>query len=274
MILRKFIMSNECKQLISQYENPFLKEWLCELSLLDGKCCYISKKSELRAKLLTIVDKSQKDGKEIIQIFDEKVWINDGNIYEINSKGLIDLQDRISIIRSVKIYEKQRFDIKNEFFIFTLNQSTLLALFLASIVFTRAILKLFESVYSIELGISLGYFLTLFIVVYSIDKSLKKFLIILAILMIFLHIFFYVYYFPNGVEVKYENLFDTIRLFFMILLNVSIVGACLFSSIYSINIFSENKINVPKYVYAILGVIIYGVILSIFIQAINTITLN
>ncbi|MDC4829659.1 hypothetical protein OHV96_17815, partial [Acinetobacter baumannii] len=111
-------------------EKNALKSWLCEVSLFDGKCCYKSKVSELRARLVTCIDISQSNSSDILKKFDERLWKKDGNIYEINSEELISLQDDISRLNINKIHdEKKRFDLKKEVFSFILSQSTLLALY-------------------------------------------------------------------------------------------------------------------------------------------------
>ncbi|MCU4387979.1 hypothetical protein KTH40_10230 [Acinetobacter haemolyticus] len=248
-----------------------IQYWLSEISLLDGKCCYKSKVSDLRAKLVTIIDINQSESLNILKIFDEKVWINNGNIYEINSDELVYFQNEVSRIYTNRVYkEKIGFDLKKEVFVFTLNQSTLLALYIATIFFTKMIWKNFSHVHYLDVSLVVGYFLTIFVVVYIIDKTTKNLMLILGSSLFLILSGSYAYFIYLQKSMVYLDFSDTFRLGFIIFLNLAMFGAYLFSSLYSINIFIDNKINTPRLVFFIIGVILYGVVIGAGLQGVMT----
>ncbi|QHH95434.1 hypothetical protein FPL18_17145 [Acinetobacter gyllenbergii] len=253
-------------------ENESIKSWIYEVSLLDGKCCHKSKVSELRAKLVLNIGDDESRSLSIIDKFDNELWNYKGNIYVINSEILISLQNDISKLNlSNLMVEKNKFNLKQEVFVFTLNQSTLLALYIATIVFAKMLLKHFKYVDLFPLGFFTGVFIVVFLVLYVFDKTLKKIMILLSTLLIALSCGYYTYFLSFQEEVLYLNALDTIYMGFIVILNFSLFGAYLFSSIYSVNIFVDNKINTPRLVFLILVIIIYGVAIGAGLQGISTV---
>ena len=90
--LKNFLQKNS-------YEMDSLKNWLREISLLDGKCCHKSKMSEFRTLLINSSDFTQEQLVILLKIFDEKLWGNAGNVYEVKSEGLVELQNQIFLFK-------------------------------------------------------------------------------------------------------------------------------------------------------------------------------
>lgn len=82
---------------------------------------------------------------------------------------------------------------------------------------------------------------------------------------------FYAYFLYIQDKVIYLGFWDTIQLGFIMILNFSLLGAYIFSSIYSLNIFADNKINTPRLVILILVIIVYGVLIGAGLQGISTV---
>lgn len=91
-------------------DSKILKNWLLELSALDGKCCYKNKVTEFRAKLLNCLNLFHKNESGLLELFDHKLWINDKNIYELNSEVLKDLQEYVTIL--LEYQRKESLEIK------------------------------------------------------------------------------------------------------------------------------------------------------------------
>jgi len=252
-------------------EKNAIKTWLYEVSLLDGKCCHKSKASELRARLVTCIDISQSNSSDILKKFDERLWKKDGNIYEINSEELISLQDDVSRLNINKIHdEKKRFDLKREVFSFILSQSTLLALYITTIIFAKIILKKYKYVEFFDYSLFSGYLLVVFLILYIYDKKLKNYMLFFSgVLLIFL-CSYYAYFLCKQHEVIYLSISATIQMGLIMIFNCSLIGAYVFSSIYSLNIFADNKINTPGIVIFILVIIVYGILISAGLQGILT----
>lgn len=253
-------------------EKNALKSWLCEVSLFDGKCCYKSKVSELRARLVTCIDISQNNSMDILKRFDEKLWKKDGNIYEINSEELINLQNDISRLNVNNIHdEKKRFNLKNEIFIFTLNQSTLLALYAIVIIFVKMIWKGYGNVDYLDYSFALGYLVTVSLVLYAIDRDnfTKKLLIFMNGLVFFILIFCYLYSLSHQEEIIFLSLSDTLVLFFLVIVNLAMFGFYLFSSIYSITSFTHKKNKTPRIVLVLVVVAVYGILIALTLQGIS-----
>ncbi|MBD2850097.1 hypothetical protein [Acinetobacter baumannii] len=251
-------------------EKNALKTWLCEVSLFDGKCCYKSKVSELRARLVTCIDISQSNSKDILKKFDERLWKKDGNIYEINSEELISLQDDVSRLNVNNIHdERKRFDLKKEIFVFTVNQSTLLALYAIVIIFVKMIWKGYGNVDFIIPGFSFGYLLAISLVLYVIDSSTKKLLIGLNGIVFFVLISCYLYSLYHQEEIIYLSFSDTVSLFFLILINLAMFGFYLFSSIYSITSFTNKNNKIPRIVLVLAVVAVYGILIAVTLQNIS-----
>ncbi|MDO7373579.1 hypothetical protein Q5X37_11290 [Acinetobacter baumannii] len=252
-------------------EKNALKSWLCEVSLFDGKCCYKSKVSELRARLVTCIDISQSNSSDILKKFDERLWKKDGNIYEINSEELISLQDDISRLNINKIHdEKKRFDLKKEVFSFILSQSTLLALYITTIIFSKIILKKYKYVDLFDYNLFAGYLLVVFLILYIYDKKLKNYMLFFSGVLIIFLCGYYTYFLYSQHEVIYLSFLNTIQLGLIMIFNCSLLGAYVFSSIYSLNIFADNKINTPGIVIFVLVIIVYGILISAGLQGILT----
>ncbi|OCZ59740.1 hypothetical protein [Acinetobacter seifertii] len=256
----------------SENEKNTIKSWLHEVSVLDGKNCNKSQVSELRAKLVTSIDISQSNSIAILKKFDEKLWRKNGEIYAINSEELISLQDDISRLNINNIHdEKKSFDLKKEVFTFTLNQSTLLALYVATIIFTKILLKKYKYVDFFPFSLFTGYLLVVFLVLYIYDKKTKNYMMFFSGALLLILCGFYAYFLYVQDKVIYLGFWDTIQLGFIMILNFSLLGAYIFSSIYSLNIFADNKINTPRLVILILVIIVYGVLIGAGLQGISTV---
>ncbi|MFW1799213.1 hypothetical protein ACG9YX_04130 [Acinetobacter nematophilus] len=181
-----------------------LKSWLSEISQLDGKCCYVSKKSEFRARLLLIIDIREPYGKKIKKIFDEKLWEKDGNIFEIKPDGLIELQDAFSEVNYIDQAESStKFDLKDEFLKFVVNQSTLIAILIACILFSKFIIAINKSIFLLDIFLIISYLITLMIAMYAVDNGTKKIAIIFSI-------FFYNFIFRS---LLFSQLFNNFRIY-------------------------------------------------------------
>lgn len=263
---------------LSQYQRctkQDLEVWIDEVSSFHGKCCYISKKSQLRSKLISKLSPLNENEESIIRIFDEQLWIQDGNICEVCPDGLIKLQNAISInLPFQRIYNQDNYDVKNEFFLFTISQSTLLALFISSIIFSRAILKIFNSVYALEVGLSWMYFLTFFFVISIIDHESKRFWLSIGVVIFLLHLLGYFYYFPYGTFQEYIDLENILKLSLFFIFNMILLGTALFSSLYSVGKLLENRVNFSKTLNVFIALFIYAFLIVVFIQGVSTITIN
>ncbi len=275
MLLEDIKMNIE--NLESNLQNPKneLKEWLSEISLLDGKCCYVSKKSELRARLLLIIDIREPHGEKIKKIFDEKLWMNDENIFEIKSNGLVELQNAISEASfHNKVVSNSTFNLKEEFFKFNLNQSTMLALFIACVIFSRFIMSYYEKIIFLEGLVFVLYMITLFIVMTIVDTSSKIISLILSIFIILFYIGIFLYYYPYEIETVYMGWGENFKLILLLIFNMALVGSSLFSLLHSSNNLISNYKNVPWYIFIMIGIVIYGVIIIVFLQGVKTITIS
>lgn len=250
-----------------------LKDWLSEISQLDGKCCYVSKKSEFRAKLLLIIDIRESHGGKIKKIFDEKLWKNDGNIFEIKSDGLVELQDAISEAKYIdQVESSTKFDLKDEFLKFVVNQSTLIAILIACIIFSNFILAEHKNTFLLDIFLMISYFITLMIAMYAVDNGTKKIVLIFSIFVIIIS-FFAIYYFRNYLKtLEFIGIMDLTSLCLMIILNLSLVGSSFFSLMHSANTMIKNHRKVPRRVFLIIATMIYGIITIGFIQGLKTIS--
>lgn len=263
----------------STQESPCTKQdlenWLEEVSSFEGKCCYVNKKSMLRSKLVSKLNLLNLKEAEIVKIFDENLWKQEGKIYEIHPGALKELQDKISTnLPFHRIKNHENINLKNEFLNFALNQSTLLALFISAIIFSRAIFKIFNTVIGLEIGLSLLYFLTLFIVISIIDQSGKFLWRAIGGVVVILHLVVYLLYFPHSASNEYIGILDIVKIGLFFFFNMILLGTALFSSLFSISKFADKKENYSKTVYMILAVFIYAFFIVVFIQGINTITLS
>lgn len=249
-----------------------LENWLLEVSLLDGKCCYVSKKSELRARLILIIDINEKYGKEIIRIFDENLWINDGNIYELNSSSLNKIQNKISEASYINnVVEGKKFNLKNEFTAIVLNQSTMLAILIACVIFSRFILHIFSSVLFLDAFITTTYVLTLLFVIYITDIKLKNIVITSSVVTVLIFIAMVLWVYSNSGGIKFIGFSDLLGLTLLLMFNISLVGSSLFSLFYTFNNLIENQKKVPWFVFVIIATIIYGVLITVFMQGLKTV---
>lgn len=252
-----------------------LKNWLNEISLLDGKCCYVSKKSELRAKLLLIIDLNEEYGGKIKHLFDEKLWIRDGNIYELNSIGLKELQDTISEAGYIdKLVRKHSFNLKEEFFKFTLNQSTLIALFLACVLLSRFIIEKYKAVIFLDVLIYLLLMISICVVMAIIDSTTKKISFIAIIFFIVTFTAIMISEYPYNSEAIFIGYYELAQLAVLIVFNTVLVTSSLFSLFYSSHHLVYSYKKVPGVIFFIVGIFFYAILTIVFLQGVKTISFS
>lgn len=250
--------------------------WLKDLSGCDGKWCFVSKVSTLRAELVMMLDLSDSAHAEIIDIFDKKLWVNHCCIYKIKSTALMDLQEKISNLKSGQApMDPHVFNTKDEVLKFTLNQSTLLALGLICVIVSRVIAEIFENIYYINEILILIYLFSFFVVLPLIDKGTKKLSIIGIVTFTIIGLVSYVALYPKAKNIAgYLTGDDTIGLLLLIIFNFGLICCYLFSSLYCMNIFATNHSKFPKSVFIILAIIIYAVFIGICMQGFSTISIS
>ncbi|HCQ9885160.1 TPA: hypothetical protein OMQ51_001255 [Acinetobacter baumannii] len=265
-------MREELNQCNLENRKKTIQSWLCEISLLDGKCCYKSKVSELRAKLVTNIDISQSHSIEILRKFDEKLWRNEGHIYEINSEELIKLQNDISRLNINNVHdEKKRFNLKKEIFIFTLNQSTLLAFAIAIIIFTKNIFDTYNYINCLGVGFGIGFLIVISLVTYIFKGWKGNYIIWLSFLAILFLLFFYIDFLYSQKNIVYVSKEAFFSLFFQMLIDFVMFGFYFFSSLYGLSVFVDNKINTPGLVIFIVTIVFYGCLILAVLQGIGAV---
>jgi hypothetical protein len=267
---------DQLKNLSENNSVSIIKPWLKDLSELDGKCCYISKVSTLRAELVMMLNLSDRDHAEILEIFDKNLWINDGRIYEIKSAVLKELQEKIArFTYGQSTLDHQIFNSKDEVLKFTLNQSTLLALGIMCVIISRVIAKSFANIYYVDVILVLIYIFSIFAILPFIDKGTKKLSIVGMVVFAVIGLVVFVVFYPKAQNIKeYLSWNDSIALSILIIFNFGLICCYLFSSLHSMNIFATNHSKTPKWLFMILVLMIYALLIGVFMQVFSTIDIG